>query len=201
MITAGAEPGSFVITGLDGTTVHEEGEPAGSEVTVTGVHSARLRLGAGNDLIGVVGANFRGHVAVHTGAGDDRVLIGTGGDAPELAGLLPDDLAVGVRGALVVDTGADNDHVAVDDAAIGRGLAVRAGIGNDTASLGGDAAADEPGARLRVHGGVHVNLGAGNDELAMDQLRVRRGIVVHDAAGDDTVEGNNLEWIRFLWPG
>src|SRR3990170_3444629 len=57
MIAAGAEAGDFVVTGLDGTTVHEDGQTPGAEVTVTGVHSAKVGLGAGNDLVAVVGAN------------------------------------------------------------------------------------------------------------------------------------------------
>ena len=190
MIAAGAEAGDFVVTGLDGTTVHEDGQTPGAEVTVTGVHSAKVGLGAGNDLVAVVGANVRGHLAIRTGAGDDRVLIGTGGDAPELVGVLPADVAVNVRGLLSIDTNGDHDRVAVDDASIGR-LAINAGVGNDDVSLGSTAAVDESGARLRVHRGIHVNLGDGNDELNMDQLRVRGGIIALGGPGDDTLNATS----------
>ncbi len=76
------------MTGLDGTTMHEEGQAAASELTVTGVHNAKVELGEGNDLIAVVGASLPGHLAIHTGTGDDRVLVGTGGDAAELVGVM-----------------------------------------------------------------------------------------------------------------
>ncbi|MEX0613839.1 MAG: hypothetical protein WD229_17105, partial [Pirellulales bacterium] len=105
MVTAGAEAGSFVITGLDTTTVHEEGQPATTDpVTVTGVKNIRAALGEGNDLIAVVGANVRGRLGIRTGAGDDRVLVGTGGDAAELVGQLPSDVSVSVRGSVAIGT-------------------------------------------------------------------------------------------------
>jgi hypothetical protein len=190
LITAAEEPGSYVVSGLDGTNLVQEGEPASTEFIVTGVHSVRARLGAGNDLIALVGANFRGDVAINAGADDDRVFVGTGGDAPELVGLLPADLSVGVRHSLTINAGNGNDQVSVDDVAIGRGLVIHAGFGNDTATLGSSAVADEPGARLRVQGGVHVGLGEGNDGLTMNQIRAQRAIVVQGGAGDNSVNAN-----------
>jgi hypothetical protein len=192
LITGGTESGSFVITGLDGTNIILDGEPPAAEVTVSDVRSARVRMGDGADLVAVAGASFRGHLAIGTGAGDDRVLIGTGGDAAELVGELPDDLTVEAH-SLRISTDGDSDQVAVDDATIRHRLAIHTGDGDDTASLGSTAAVDETGARLRVRGGVHVGLGDGNDELNLDQLRVRGGILAHAGEGDDTVNANAVE--------
>jgi hypothetical protein len=189
MITAGAQPGEFVITGLDGTTVHEEGQPPAADVTVADVHNVRVGLGDGNDLIAVVGAELSGSLGIRTGAGDDRVLIGTGGDAAELVGQLPGDLSVAVRGSVLIGTNGGDDQVSVDDAMIGGRLGVEAGADDDSVALGSTAALDPmAAARLSVRGGVQVNLGQGNDELSMDQLRARGAIVVHGGHGDDTID-------------
>jgi hypothetical protein len=187
MITAGAEAGSLVITGLDGTNLIQNGDPPAAEVTVTGVHSAHVELGEGNDLVAVVGANLRGQVAINTGGGDDRVLVGTGGDAAELVGQLPDDVSVSLRGALRINTDSGNDQIAIDDATVRGHIGLNAGEGDDLVSLGSTAAVDESGARLGLRGSVHINLGDGNDELNIDQLRVRGGIVARGGDGDDTV--------------
>jgi hypothetical protein len=187
LITAGADAGSFVVTGLDGTNIILNGDPPVSEVTVADVRNARIRMGDGNDLVAVAGASLR-YVSIGTGAGDDRVLVGTDGGAPELVGELPTDLSVAAR-SLRVFTDGDNDEVAVDDTSVRHQLAIQTGDGDDTASLGSTAAVNQSGARLGVRGGVHVGLGDGNDELNMDQVRVRGGIVVHAGDGDDTVDG------------
>jgi hypothetical protein len=187
MITAGAEPGAFVVTGLDGTNILQDSEPPAAAVTVTGVHSIKAGLGEGDDLIAVVGANLRGSLAVRTGAGDDRVLVGTGGDATELVGLLPSDLSVGVHGSVRIGTDGGNDQVLVDDAMIGGRLGVHAGMDDDLVALGSTAAVDPMDARLSVRGGVHVNLGQGDDELNMDQLRTRGAIIARGGEGDDMV--------------
>jgi hypothetical protein len=185
LITAGAEPGSFVITGVDGTTLDGAADP----ITVTGVRNIRINLGEGNDLAAVAGANIRGNVGIQTGAGDDRVLIGTGEGAPELAGILPADLTVYAKGVIHVETGADADTVNVDDA-IAAALSIDSGDGNDAVSVGSAAPLGDLDARVSARFGVHVNLGAGNDELNMDQLRTRGLIVARGGAGDNAIDVN-----------
>ena len=95
IIVAGSEANSFVIKGLDGTTVHQQDDPAATEVTVAGVRSIRANLGDGNDLLALLGGDIRGNVSIRTGVGDDRVLIGTVDNASELAGTLPPGVNVG----------------------------------------------------------------------------------------------------------
>lgn len=191
MITSGEEAGTFVVTGLDGTTVHEEGATPGSEVAVTDVRSALVSLGDGNDLVAVVGAAFDGHLGINTGAGDDRALVGTGGDAPELVGLLPEDLSVEVAWLLHINTDGGNDLVSVDDAT-GGFIGIHAGEDDDMVSLGSTAPLEgEATARLTSHGLV-VNLSAGNDELTFDQVGVRGVIIANGGEGDDTVNASAL---------
>ncbi|MCI0333875.1 MAG: LEPR-XLL domain-containing protein [Planctomycetes bacterium] len=185
MIVSGADAGTFVVTGLDGTTLEGATDP----ITVSDVLNIRVNLGEGNDLAAIVGANVGGNVSIQTGAGDDRVLVGTGEGAAELAGVLPADLSVDVHGVLRIDTNGGLDHVAVDDAMAGR-LSVHAGEDNDVVSLGSTAPLGDLTARLAVGHGVHVNLGAGNDELNIDQLSAHGGIVVWGGQGDNSIDAN-----------
>ncbi len=188
MITSGAEAGSFVVTGLDGTTLEGATDP----IAVAGVRNIRVNLGEGDDLAAVVGANVRGNVSIQTGAGADRVLVGTGAGATELAGMLPADVSVNVRGVLRIDTNGGLDQVAVDDAVAGL-LSVDSGEDNDVVSLGSTAPLGDSAARLAVGHGVHVNLGAGNDELNIDQLSTRGGIVVWGGLGDNSIDANTAK--------
>jgi hypothetical protein len=59
-------------------------------------------------------------------------------------------------------------------------------VGDDDVSLGGTAVVNG-GPRLGLHGGVHVNLAAGNDELNLDQVDARGSILVRGGAGDDAI--------------
>jgi hypothetical protein len=159
-VTEGAEPGSFVVTGLNGTTVHQEGQTPATEVTVTGVRNdVRIGLGEGNDSVSLVEANVRGSVLIHTGAGEDEVVV--------------DGVAIG--GRLAIDASADNDIV-------------RLGGADDTnvSTLGvrDDALEDE----LRVRKGIHVNLGSGNDYVALVQAATHTVIGVNGGLGDDTIK-------------
>jgi hypothetical protein len=185
LITAGAEAGAYVITGVDGTMLDGETDP----ITVSGVRNIHVDLGNGDDLVALVGANVRGRVSIQTGEGADRVLIGTGEGATELAGILPADLSVNVRGWMRVATGAGEDDVAVDDAVLAR-LHIATGDDGDGVALGSTAALGDSDARLDVRGGVHIHLGEGSDELQLEQVRGRWGFLVTGGAGDDTIDAN-----------
>jgi hypothetical protein len=188
VITSGAEAGAFVVTGLDGTTVHLEGEAGASVLNVSGVRNIKVELGGEADLAAVVGANVRGNLSIDSGAGNDRVLVGTGGDAAELVGQLPADLSVEIRGKLRIDGAAGDDEIAVDDSVLSR-LNIEAGLDNDVVSLGSDAALEAgQDARVQVRGGVHVNLGAGNDELTADQVNSRHVLLVRAGTGDNSID-------------
>jgi hypothetical protein len=193
LITAGAEAGEYVITGVDGTMLDSGIDP----ITVSGVRNIHVDLGNGDDLAALVGANVRGRVAIQTGEGADRVVIGTGEGATEITGMLPADLSVNIRGWLRIATGAGEDDVAVDDAVLAR-LHVATGDDGDDVALGSTAALGDADARLDVTGGVHVHLGDGSDELQLDQVRSRWGILVTGGAGDDTIDANVVRGAALL---
>jgi hypothetical protein len=185
LITAGAEAGTFVVTGLDGTTLGGETDP----VTVTDVRNIHVAMGDGDDLVAVAGASVRGHVAIRTGEGNDRVAVGTDGGAAELAGVLPEDLAVEVRGSLSIATGAGADQVSVDSTTAAL-VKVSAGDDNDVVNLGSDESLGDLTARLTARLGAHVDLGDGNDELTLDQVETRGLLAARGGLGDDSVDAS-----------
>lgn len=226
-----AEPGQFVVVGLNGTNVsmaNGNGSPPGegggeglvapeNAVVVNGVRrGARIRMGDGDDLVVINDARFNGNVSIATGEGDDTVRIGVpvpgpngppiaeGDELPTEPDASPDvsvgNVSVGIRGSLRIRTGAGGDTVRVDNANIGRNLAVVTGGGDDSVSLGHRPAADPgaegetegvphgdgPDASLRVRGRVHVRLGEGNDELGIRGVRAR-AIAATGGVGDDDI--------------
>jgi hypothetical protein len=204
-ITAGAEAGSYVITGLEGTILLPvdpvtdlPGAPV-STLTVTDVHGrANIDLGEGDDLVALFDAEFRGKLKIETGDGDDRVLIGAQGDVgSELNEILSDELNVEVKGKLSIDTGLGDDEIEVGDASIYGHIKVNAGDGADLVSLGDATAVDGAldsllsdlqDATLKVHGAIDANLGEGDDQLAMTQVSVRGSAYVDSGLGDDDLD-------------
>jgi hypothetical protein len=177
---------------LSGTLLDGEADP----VTVTGVRNIHVNLGDGNDLVAVVGANIRGNLSVRAGVGDDRVLVGTGEGAAELEGLLPDDVAVKVRGSLSISTNGGADTVAVDSTGATL-LSINTGEDDDNVSLGAEAAEgatlsslNDSTARVRAGGAVLVNLGAGNDGLNLNNVGSRGAILVWGGEGDNTIDAS-----------
>jgi hypothetical protein len=197
MVTAGAEVGSFVVTGVDGTTVHLEGQSPAGQVSVTGVRSARIRLGEGSDLVAVVGADFRGSLGIEGGVGDDRVRIGTGDT--EVNSILPANLAVTVRGLLRVSTGAGEDQVSIDNAMLQGWTSIETGADNDAVSLGNtttpitavNLSLNDVAARVRGRGGIHVGLGEGNDTLNLNQVSAT-SITALGGAGNNNINANTV---------
>ena len=111
VITAGAEAGTYVITGLDGTTVHLEGQAPAAEVTVTDVDDdVRIDLGDGHDTLELADATFDGNVSIHMGEGDDDVDVGLDDVAGE-AGVVDDDVSVAIRGSLRINTDGGVDQL------------------------------------------------------------------------------------------
>ncbi|HEX2475063.1 MAG TPA: hypothetical protein VHK01_09970 [Lacipirellulaceae bacterium] len=161
-VTAGDEPGTYVVTGLNGTTVHQEGQTPASEVRVTGVRNdVRINLGEGDDSVSLTDAAVRGSVSINTGAGADEVTVDQ----------------VSARGGLAIDTADDNDTVTL-------------GSADDTGPtpLGGRDGALE--GALRIRKGIRVNLGAGNDSLTVENAASLIGIGINGGLGDDTISAN-----------
>ena len=155
-ITAGPEPGSYAVHGLDGTNVILQPppmdpavtpEPAGepmSTVVVHGVRGVGIGMGDGDDRVVLREVNFRGDVGIRMGSGDDQVIVGpalepmpepaplaaTGDETPPLPS------SVNIGGSLRIGTGEDNDRVHVGRATIRGALDVVTDGGNDSVVLG-----------------------------------------------------------------
>lgn len=193
-VTAGTEPGTYVVKGLDGTNVvltdGQNPEPAQSEVVVTGVYrGARISMGDGNDLVVLNQVHFRDEVGIGTGAGNDRVLVGVPLSAPESAAAELADTAsapapgnppplVTVGGALRIMTRGGEDFVHVGDAAILGRLGIATGSENDRVVLGAEPVEtpDEPATEVSQ---------APTETPPRPALHVGRGIDVQLGDGDD----------------
>ncbi len=222
VVSSGEEPNTFVIRGLDGTQIIEGDAEPGTEIIVEGVrHGLRANLGGGDDVLRVEDAVFRGNVAINTGAGNDRVVIGA---LPvEMEALLAvddettDTASVRLGRNLLIHTGEGDDTVVIADT-VGRGsLVVETGRGDDTVRLGRadetEPTDDETAAVSSVESeadfaadvsfalGVHVGLGAGDDTLHVHNLRAG-GLHANGGAGADTMR---IEDVRshaiILWGG
>ena len=211
-ITAGAEPGSLVIRGLDGTNIVRaaaETSPPTSEVVVTGVTGgARIGLGAGDDRLVLASVGFQRGVSIRMGEGNDSVAIGLR-PTPEVAAEVvepPMNGSVRIGGSLEISTGEGNDRVHVDQAGIGGQLNIETGAGNDGVRLGHQpppvAAAStvatdanlepEIAPVLRVMRATNINLGAGEDELAADAVMAAQGLTVNAGEGSDALHLNHV---------
>lgn len=193
-ITAGEQPGQYIIRGLEGTLVHltspTDPPPAeeilpGSVVVVEGVrHNVRIGMGAGDDLVMIHDAGFRGNVGIGTDGGDDTVRIGVRPNLPtpmpEVSTQLTDAVedtvqrpSVVIRGNLTIATGAQNDTVQIPNAFVVGHLQVGAGEGNDRVHLG---------PRLEESAPMTVVAKA---RIEMPPLTVGRGTTVELGAGTD----------------
>lgn len=199
-VSSGEDPGSFVIRGLDGTTVSmadaPDGTPPGSELTVEGVRgNVRIATGDGDDVVRINRARFARSLAIGTGEGNDTVLIGVpapsapaAAEADGEASAEEDpavDANVAVRGSVRIATFAGEDVVRVADTAIGGHLAVLTGADSDRVVLGAD-----PETPPAEGGAATDELVAESEETDGDApdphlLRARGGILVSLGAGDD----------------
>jgi hypothetical protein len=176
-----------------------------TEVAVTGVRSARVEMGEGLDLVAVAGATFRGILSIDTGAGNDRVRIGTTGGDAELAAGLPADLAVSV-GGLRIETGLGEDQISVDKTLVNGLSYVDAGADNDVVSLGSTSATpaiaaagiSDSDAAVRLRFGAFLALGAGNDTLNLNRVASRGAISALGGTGDNSVHASDVNSLAFL---
>jgi hypothetical protein len=201
VVSSGEDPGSFVIRGLDGTQLVEgDAEPVTELVVESVRHGLRANLGEGDDVLRVENATIRGNVAINTGAGDDRVVMGippaTTDETLVAVEEAVDDANVKLGQNLIINTGEGNDTVAIDDTVARGALHVSAGAGDDIVRLGrpdetpaedgDDAEPERPD--VSFGRGVHVGLGEGDDSLVANDLRAGGlGLHVNGGAGADTI--------------
>jgi hypothetical protein len=187
-ISSGAEPGEYLIQGLDGTVLHLAGEDGAgeSELLVTGVrHGIHVALQEGDDAVSLTDARVHGNVVIDTGAGEDHVSVG-------LAPAATTDL-------LLAETIADDSNDLAGGVAIGGSLVIRTGEHNDTVHLGGqdegnpelsEFSTDGNSIRpsLRVGRNLVIGLGDGEDHLALNAAHVGVATVVNG--------GQDADWIN-----
>lgn len=212
-VSSGAEPGSYLIAGRDGTTVSmADGSASGDQLTVEGVRgNVRIVLGEGDDAVRINDAMFRRNVTIAMGAGDDRVLIGVPAPDDGAAEAETSDEAPGahvaIRGALTILTDGGEDVVRVGDATVGQVLSVATGADADRVVLGAEppttpeaavaASTDDGDAGQAPHllraGGISVLLGDGDDAARLHDVGARYGASIVGGPGSDNITLSHVD--------
>lgn len=223
-ITAGQNPGQYIIRGLDGTRVHLGGAPTPNEpstgVMVNGVRrDVWIRMKGGDDLVAIYDASFRGNVGIGTEGGNDTIRIGShpvdltsAADMPwDAPGGTLDRPAVTIRGNLTVVTGMESDTVVITRATVVGAVDIRTGDDNDRVHLGIDMSVTTPSdslaevnvlaakPSLMVGRGTNISLGDGSDALIARGLRSPTGVVVLGGEGRDEISIRQTQAGERLW--
>jgi hypothetical protein len=212
-ISSGETPGSYVITGLqdtsvtlvdgDGNPVDPPADAAENVVVVEGVRRGiRANMGDGDDVVNVNDLRTRSNVSIRTGEGDDVVRVGvrpevTDGETDETAPIAEPDVVIG--GSLRIGTAAGEDRVVINHTNVGRALSVATGTEDDTVRIGrgepaeADSADEAPPATADVRAGrTHIHLGQGDDSARIQDLHTRN-LGVRGGQGDDAI---GIEGVR-----
>jgi hypothetical protein len=197
-----AEPiaGSFVVVGLNGTTINGEAEVDPFE----GARHLDVRLGEGDDVVQLTFAAVAGDVDIRTNAGLDQVWLGQfpgqsidEGPIPLLE--VPDAFleldppvfdgplgTVHVRGDLSVSTGADDDVIAVSDVTVRGNATLETGGGDDQVFiLAMNDFMDE--AEEAVASALAIDLAEALEADPDRGLNVRGRLEVNTGGGDDSL--------------
>jgi hypothetical protein len=176
----GPEDPNTVETDLAGET-----DPTAPAIEPSVTVRGRLRIGTGEGNDTVVERHLRvGHSqAIHTGEGDDNVILDPPNDSP-----VPPD-----QGETAEATGQGDASPTTPPGGpqpsiqIGRGLKIGTGAGNDNVILHGVNA-----------GSIHIRAQAGDDTVALNHVHSRRGLSIGTDGGDDTVVMNQVHsrWAR-----
>ena len=176
----GPEDPNTVETDLAGET-----DPTAPAIEPSVTVRGRLRIGTGEGNDTVVERHLRvGHSqAIHTGEGDDNVILDPPNDSP-----VPPD-----QGETAEATGQGDAPPTTRPGGpqpsiqIGRGLKIGTGAGNDNVMLHGVDA-----------GSIHIRAQAGDDTVALNHVHSRRGLSIGTDGGDDTVVMNQVHsrWAR-----
>jgi hypothetical protein len=196
-------PGTFLVSGLDGTTINQQ--PAGTpfeahDVTnnvfirmgdgndTVDLHQVSIHgnldilTGGGNDDIEIVGAEIARNARIDSGPGDDVVNLGTSSAAqPVIAAASPLPTGVRIKNNLDIHTGLGDDEVELADTHIGGNALVDTGAGNDTIVMGlasSPPPAATAGASVVPSGDANVSIG--------------HHLFICAGAGDDTVQVNSV---------
>jgi hypothetical protein len=176
-ISQGTDANSFVIRGLEGTTVKMAGSSTPAPETglvVTGIKGqVNVNMLGGNDAVDVTGAQFRRGLSVETGAGNDAVAmqnVSVGGFLSVITGDGDDSVQLGTTTTPTAAAAVNDSNASVK---AGLEIDVVLGEGVDSAQLNSVSA---PGA-------VFVGGGLGADTLGIHNVRTV-SLVVNGGLGD-----------------
>jgi hypothetical protein len=113
--------GNITITGLASTTIN-----GGASDDFSGVQDVEIRTGAGNDSLGMA-ANEHTEIL-----GDLTIITGQGNDGASVGNLLN---GVTVHGRTVINTGAGNEIVSLEQGTFHGAVVIRTGAGNEIVHL------------------------------------------------------------------
>jgi hypothetical protein len=176
-------------TGGAPTTVNGQ-DTSGGAALFAGVNHVYVGLNGGDDQLQVGSAEavdfvLRQWLSIDMGDGDDKVILGSAGNAAGGAAPVAVDLRIGT--SVNVNLGAGNDEVDLANMDVGLNLNVFAGDGDDKVDF--DTEFTPAGATapqffpVRVHGGSTLSLGGGADELKMNHFAVLGSLTILDGAG------------------
>jgi hypothetical protein len=186
-VSAGADTGEFVVTGIDGTAIN-----GGTSAAVTGVQTIRINMKAGQDSVALLEVDVADKLLVKLGPDRDTFMFDGGRVRGKLrvngGGKAGDDLIVqgGARigGRLVLATGNKRDTITVSDVSIGRGLDIRTGAGSDYILV----------EHAAVDSDTDVDTDSGNDRMELVDVDFEEDLDVDLGDGDDDVRVEDCDF-------
>jgi hypothetical protein len=195
---------SYRVSGTDAggspTTINglDTSQP-GNVVPFHGVKQVYVGTNGGDDEFSVgspaaVDTVIRQWLSIEMGDGNDKVVLGQGGNAP--GGDAPPAMRLRTGTSVSVNLGAGDDQLALANAEIGLHLNIMAEDGNDDVSFATeftpDGASQSVLFPVMVRGGAGINLGGGEDELDIQNSIFQRHLNIGDGAGLAHINLDNL---------
>jgi hypothetical protein len=188
-ISADADTGAFVVTGVEGTAVN-----GGVSAAVTGVRKIRIDMKAGQDSVQLLEVEVEDRLFVKLGADRDTFALKGGrvrGRAEVRGGRKDgDELTVHgdarIGGRLVLTTGGRRDTITVSNVSIGGGLDITSGAGNDYILV--EHTTVDSGAE------TDVEAGDGNDRLELVEVDFEDDLEVDLDDGDDDLRVEDCDF-------
>ena len=153
----GSPNGSVSIVPVDGTTINNQTQPF---ELAGGIRYANLRMGGGDDLIGISNIQMAEVFAINGEDGNDRLNIN----------------GINVR-HLLVSGGAGNDVLELHNTYARREIHIQGNAGDNTVAITAMAADRK----------VYVETDSGADTIGIDNLGVGKSVNVNSGAGNDLV--------------
>jgi hypothetical protein len=204
-ITAGPNPGDFLITGNNGTTVNGSSAPITESGVTRNVMIAfkkagcTLKIGDSQDQT----LSIPGQLAIGAGSGNNTIDLENlqiGGNLNVGLGNGQNTLTVDsvTARAALIGAGSGGDTVTISNTTVTKEFLVGTGNGSDTVTITG------PGADAVMARSLSVLTGGGSDVVNLADVDIRRGLLVNLGRGDDTLNlngGNTVGGMAVLLGG